>query len=105
MTIIASALLLSPFNFSEMCLANTTAERVALACQFLNSDGYDAARHYPVEATGEDAAEELFDMSNNPGRGNGLWKMRSMSVGDVACVEGVFYMCDNVGWVEIAPFA
>lgn len=51
---------------------------------------------------GEDAAEELFDLTNNPSRqdervrcyGNG----RSLSVGDIVCVDGVDFVCASSGW-------
>ena len=51
---------------------------------------------------GEEAAEEAFDLTNNPSRqeereikyGRGP----SLSVGDVVCVDGVNYACLSMGW-------
>lgn len=48
------------------------------------------------------AAEEMFDLTNNPSRqaereqvyGNG----RSVSVGDIVEVDGVDFLCSSFGW-------
>lgn len=53
----------------------------------------------------EEAAEEMFDLTNNPSRqeerirtyGNG----RSISVGDIVNVDGVDYLCMSAGWEEL----
>jgi hypothetical protein len=51
---------------------------------------------------GEDAAEEMFDLTNNPCRQEERLKlygnMRSVSVGDVVEVDGVKYLCEPAGW-------
>ena len=55
-----------------------------------------------TDKTGIDAAEEMFDLTNNPSRqdereelyGNG----RSVSVGDIVEVDGVDYLCSSFGW-------
>ena len=54
---------------------------------------------------GEAAAEEMFDLTNNPSRqlerlmryGNG----RSVSSGDIIEVDGVDYLCCSIGWVVV----
>jgi hypothetical protein len=54
---------------------------------------------------GEDAAEAMFDLTNNPSRqeermakyGNG----RSLSVGDVVEVAGTKFACLSMGWEKI----
>ena len=51
------------------------------------------------------AAEEMFDLTNNPSReierlaryGNG----RSVSSGDVVCVDGIDYLCLSIGWAHL----
>lgn len=67
--------------------------------------------HYTVGGTfetpleGEDAAEEAFDLTNNPSRqdereekyGNG----RSVSSGDVIEVDGVKFVCMSIGWERL----
>jgi len=55
-----------------------------------------------TELQGEAAAEEIFDLTNNPGRQaerEERWgRFRSVSVGDIVNVDGVDYLCVSVGW-------
>ena len=59
-----------------------------------------------LDQTGEDAAEEVFDLTNNPSRqlereqkyGQG----RSVSFGDIVSVDGVDHLCALVGWIKLA---
>ncbi len=59
-----------------------------------------------VEDAGEAAAEEMFDLTNNPYRreervakyGRG----RSLSVGDVVDVDGEKFVCLPMGWAALA---
>lgn len=81
-----------------------TKDAVALARQCMQQGLY--TRHNPIGhyewESGEAAAEEMFDLTNNPGRqqervikyGRG----RSVSVGDIVETEGVFYVCCSTGW-------
>lgn len=71
---------------------------------------YQLAAGWVVDVEGEDAAEEAFDLSNNPcrqeERNTHYGEHRSVSVGDVVVVanrtEGKkFYLCDSFGWVAI----
>lgn len=71
---------------------------------------YNLAAGWVVEATGENAAEEAFDLSNNPCRQderNLFWgDIRSLSVGDIVEVNNhedgrQFFLCDSVGWVKL----
>lgn len=67
-----------------------------------NLDRYTTLPCMNVSMSGNAAAEELFDLTNNPCRedermrvyGNG----RSVSVGDIICVDGVDYLCMSIGW-------
>jgi len=83
-----------------------TKEPAALA-QFLLSEGY-----YDIRAAvdlpyleGEAAAEEIFDLTNNPYRqaereqlyGRG----RSLSVGDIVKVDGELFLCCSNGWIVV----
>lgn len=59
----------------------------------------------PVMTTwmaGEAAAEELFDLTNNPSRQDERERCygrgRSLSVGDIVNVDGVDYLCASFGW-------
>lgn len=51
---------------------------------------------------GEAVAEEVFDLTNNPGRQDEREQLygqgRSVSVGDIVNVDGVDYLCASVGW-------
>ncbi len=77
--------------------------RVALQ----NLDQYTTAGSMGIPGLeGEAVAEEVFDLTNNPGRqyereelyGRG----RSISVGDIIDVDGVLYLCAPTGWNELA---
>lgn len=75
-------------------IARDNLARYITATHFMNSN-----------VSGIDAAEELFDLTNNPSRqeerirtyGNG----RSISVGDIVNVDGVDYLCMSAGWEEL----
>ena len=60
---------------------------------------------FETELAGELAAEEMFDLSNNPGREQerserwGDW--RSLSVGDIVQVNDDSWVCGVVGWVRV----
>ena len=76
------------------------------ARRLLNEMAYTAQPPIEVEAENEEAAEECFDLTNNPYRqaerlekyGRG----RSLSVGDIVSVfPGTAWLCASVGWIEI----
>lgn len=56
---------------------------------------------------GAQAAEEMFDLTNNPARederqelyGNG----RSVSSGDIIRCDGTDYLCLSIGWEILSP--
>lgn len=54
---------------------------------------------------GEEAAEEMFDLTNNPSREEERAKKygnrRSLSVGDVVQVGDDNYICASMGWRKI----
>ena len=60
---------------------------------------------FQVNVDGEDAAEEVFDLTNNPSRqdermkkyGNG----RSLSTGDIVEVGEEQWLCMSFGWASI----
>ena len=54
----------------------------------------------------EDIAEELFDVMNNPSRTHERnsyvgRNTRSLSIGDVVEIDGVFLTCDVFGWQHL----
>lgn len=70
-----------------------------------NLTRYEIRPAIETALTGDDAAEEMFDLTNNPGRqiereqkyGRG----RSVSVGDIVDVDGTMYACLSIGWEQI----
>ena len=67
-----------------------------------NLDRYTALAPMTLQMAGEDAAEEVFDLTNNPCRQEEREQVygrgRSLSVGDIVCVDGVDYLCASFGW-------
>ena len=63
---------------------------------------YRLAGMIPTDLVGEEAAEMVFDISNNPSKESLKesmgWTGRSLSVGDIVMVDGVQYVCLPVGW-------
>ena len=66
---------------------------------------YTVGGTFETELVGDAAAEEAFDLTNNPSRqeereekyGNG----RSVSSGDVIEMDGVKYVCMSIGWEKL----
>ena len=58
-----------------------------------------------VEQTGKEAAEEAFDLTNNPSRDSErvikYGQGRSVSAGDVIDVDGKKFICLSFGWHEM----
>ena len=67
--------------------------------------GYADIFAVPTELTGEAAAEDLFDLSNNPAREAeraAKWgSRRSLSVGDVVHVDNDSWICASFGWEKL----
>lgn len=71
---------------------------------------YQKAAEWATHLRGEVAAEEAFDLTNNPGRESErreLWgQQRCLSVGDIVEVtepsgDSRQYLCESIGWTEI----
>ena len=71
---------------------------------------YDLGQYRPlktlrVELAGEDAAEEMFDLSNNPSRDDERAELygrgRSVSTGDIVVVDEDMYLCMSCGWKKL----
>lgn len=95
---LAHSNILSSFYFTE--------DAPALARSSLAAGQYTPVPTEVFESfTGEEAAEEVFDMTNNPYRqpersvcyGRG----RSVSVGDMVEVDGTKWLCRPRGWVIV----
>ena len=63
---------------------------------------YTKAGSFETDLTGEDAAEEAFNLTNYPSRQEErerkYGRCRSVSTGDVVEVDGVKYVCMSCGW-------
>jgi hypothetical protein len=86
---------------------------VELARQFLKEGLYTTALSTvfvnlkgPVYKTGEEAAEECFDLTNNPSRmaerAAKYGYNRSLSVGDIVETSTGRFLCMSTGWAKIA---
>lgn len=63
---------------------------------------YKVSKPIVVPFYGEAAAEEAFDLTNNPSRQDEreekYGRGKSVSVGDVVEVDGINYLCESCGW-------
>lgn len=80
-------------------------EQAAFAMLYRNT-GFTEVATLNTRFVGAQAAEEMFDLTNNPSRqdereqlyGNG----RSVSGGDIIRVDGVDYLCCSIGWQKLS---
>lgn len=86
-----------------------TKDPVALARSLRKDGWYDEGKTVELPDgcyDGEGAAEELFDLANNPMRqGDRLARYgrgRSLSVGDMVRVDGEYYLCRPNGWLQVS---
>ena len=82
-----------------------TKDQVASAKELLKQGLYRNAGSFFFNEEGETAAEEAFDMTNNPAReyerAKYYSKGRSISTGDIVEVDGVNYLCKSFGWEKL----
>jgi hypothetical protein len=75
------------------------------AMELVHAARYNLIGHIDTDKTGEAAAEEMFDLSNNPERQaerNEKWgRYRSLSVGDVVHVDNESFVCCSMGWQKL----
>ncbi len=76
-----------------------------VARDLLGRGGYEAGPTLTVDGIGEDVAEEVFDLSNNPSRQDEreqrYGRGRSLSVGDIVQVDGQSILCASIGWIVL----
>jgi hypothetical protein len=81
----------------------STPSLLDTALTFLND--YEPVQGWTVSQSGEDAAEEVFDLTNNSSREvereDLQWDRQSISVGDIVQVDETFYLCEGVGWTKL----
>lgn len=79
-----------------------TKEPAKLARELLDAGLYTEECSFPFRLGGVEAAEEAFDLTNNPSRQHerGMYygRGRSVSVGDIVEVDGVNFLCASFGW-------
>lgn len=79
-------------------------DQVEVARRLLKQGSYTTVGDMGVPGLeGEAAAEEVFDLTNNPSREEERDQLydrryRSLSVGDIVRVDGVSYLCASYGW-------
>jgi len=60
---------------------------------------------FTVNGDGKDAAEEVFDLTNNPGRQDERERIygrgSSLSTGDIVVVGEEQWVCQSFGWAEV----
>lgn len=92
----------APFIVSQGMFDQTKAYELVKE----NLHKYQVFPGIEVSQVGEDAAEEAFDLTNNPSRQSereekyGRWK--SISSGDIVEVDGINYICMPFGWRVIS---
>ena len=73
-----------------------------MANRLLKQGCYLAVATFAVDGRGEAAAEEVFDLTNNPSRQDEREQVygqrRSVSVGDIVEIDGDNWLCLNEGW-------
>jgi hypothetical protein len=66
---------------------------------------YIVAGFFETDKAGEDAAEEAYDLTNNPDRQDEreekYGRGKSVSGGDVIEVDGVHFACMSSGWAKL----
>lgn len=86
-----------------MSSAFFTKNIVAFASR--NATDYAVVFKYTTDKTGIDAAEEAFDLTNNPYRQEERERVygrgRSVSIGDVVVTDDFTYVCAPHGWLKI----
>lgn len=80
-----------------------TKDQIGLAQA--NLTNYTAKASWYTDLSGEEAAEEVFEITNNPGlqaqREEYYGPFRSVSVGDIVKVDNDKFLCCSVGWVKL----
>jgi hypothetical protein len=90
---------------TEIMCAMMISSGVHLVHEALREQKYTESELFEVNGDSADAAEDAFDLTNNPSRqeereekyGRG----RSLSVGDIVVVGEEQWLCLSEGWVEV----
>jgi hypothetical protein len=103
-----SVLLLNTDDMGKFYFAKSDAEREIMALETLQAGGYQYVKGSIIVESlfRKDAAEEVFDLTNNPSREEErellYGRHRSVSSGDIVDVDGSKFLCLPVGWLRLA---
>ena len=94
----------APLTDASWWYGSSADQKITMAQKML-SDQYEKVGELELPQIGDRAAEEMFDLTNNPEReGERLEKWgnrRSVSVGDVVQVDDVSFLCCSIGWTQL----
>lgn len=100
--------LLEAEKMMEMYMLGTgiAAQGEHAGCLF-DQGHYKEAPAFTTHLSGQDAAEEAFDLTNNPGRQDERVakygsRHRSVSVGDIVETDIGKFVCCSMGWTQLA---
>ena len=95
-------MLVNPVHLSDFYF---TKDSVQLAKNLMENGDYVDMGTLSVDQKGDAAAEEMFDLTNNPSRQEERKRLygehRSLSVGDIVGVDGQAYLCTSNGWEKV----
>ena len=98
-------LILFANNLLDLYPLSSKTKATDLALDQLVKGEYRIAGEFYTDLHGEEAAEEAFDITNNPDRLQErepiLGRQRSLSVGDLVHTNGRFYLVQPTGWAII----
>ena len=93
-------ILLNPNRFEFFTSSEAKKPTLRAMLQFEQTTPF-----YVNDMVGEEAAEEAFDLTNNPSREDERMRVygrgQSVSVGDVVLVDDDVYLCMSCGWEKL----
>ena len=99
MTVATILLAEGPLNFKFY------ADPMEAMAALIRDNQYNKIGSIDTDKTGKAAAEDMFDLSNNPQRDDERqlrWgRYRSLSVGDVVHVDNESFLCLSMGWQKL----
>jgi hypothetical protein len=81
------------------------SDMLDFATEMMHDKQYTNVAGCDLSLSGREAAEEMFDLSNNPSRCDErrviFGNKRSLSVGDIVQVNVRLFACFSTGWVDL----
>ena len=82
-----------------------SGDPVKVVVDAFDAGNYTESELFVVNGDSEDAAQEVFDLTNNPSRHDERQEKygtgRSLSVGDIVVVGEEQWLCCSIGWQSI----